>query len=670
MGLIKGKIFPFFKSVKKILASPFAFLRRVKKSDSNSKQTDLDKKVVYTLSKTKIPTLKQIRYVSKFLSKKEVWLVRVFSFIIFANLIFLGWVFYKDHLQTMPVRGGEYVEALVGAPSHINPLYSSINDVDSDISRLVFSSLFKYDKSGELVGDLARDHEISRDGKQYLIDIRDDARWHNGKPVSVDDIIFTFKAMKNPAYNSPLRVSFSGVEIERAGDNKVRFVLSEKYAPFLGLLTFGIMPQELWSMIPVDAAGLAEINLKPIGSGSYKFSTLVKDKLGNIKAYNLVLNEEYYGKTPFIKKLTFKFFVNFTEAINALNNNSVDGLSYLPYANKDDLVAKDSLNLHKLDLPQIDSIFFNQNTDNKALKDIEVRKALSRATPKKEIIDEILDSDAKVANGPIPASSFAYVEVEEKYGYDLEQAESILDKAGWKKIEILEEEIEQINKKKASLEETASTTDDNEETDDEEEEKESLSGEEETKLSLGPGIWRAKSIDDEKVYLRVSIKTVNEDRNIRVAEKVKDYWERIGVKTNVSYFPLGQIQAEIIEPRDFEALLFSQFLGHDPDSYAFWHSTQTGKGGLNIANYANEDVDKVLEEGRFMIDKEERKERYKKFQELIIKDIPAIFLYSPSYIYVQSKNIKGFDTSNIASPTGRFSSINDWYTKTGRKLVW
>lgn len=668
MGLIKSKFFPFFKNVKRALASFLFLLKAKKNTDFDGRHTELDKKVVYSLSKTKIPTLRQIKYVSKFLTKKEVWLIRFLTIIIIASVAFVGIRFYRGHLQVVPVYGGDYIEALVGAPKHINPLYASINDVDSDIAYLVFSSLFKYDSNGELKKDLVSNYIISDDGKEYVIEIRDDVMWHDGNHLNADDVIFTFKAIKNQAYESPLRSSFVGVTVEKMDDNHLKFILSEKYAPFPNLLTFGIIPQELWSMISVDAASLAELNLKPIGSGPYKFKSLIKDKLGNIKAYNLEANTDYYGDRPYIKNLTFKFFVNFTEAINSLNNNSVDGLSYLPYVNKDDIVARDAMGIYSLRLPQIDSVFFNRDSKNQAVKNLNVRKALAYATPKDAIVNDVLKGDGEKAYGPILNSSFAFSMPEESYEFNFDKAKEILKNESWEELTVTPEEIEVLEEKRDSFVSEDTNASSSEE--DDSEKKKDLTDIEKGRLALGAGTWLIKKDGDSETYLSFNLTTINDDRNIRVVEKLKEAWESIGVKVNLIFVPINEIQSEVIEPRNFDALFYSQFVGSDPDSYTFWHSTQVGKGGLNLSDYANDKVDETLEAARVSLDQEDRKAKYKEFQDVISKDIPAIFIYSPSYTYVQTKAIKGFEGTAIIKPSGRFSSISSWYIKTGKKLIW
>jgi peptide/nickel transport system substrate-binding protein len=337
----------------------------------------------------------------------------------------------------------------------------------------------------------------------------------------------------------------------------------------------------------------------------------------------------------------------------------------LPYVNKDDLVSKDALDIHRLRMPQIDSIFFNRDSSNKALKELSVRKALAYSLSKDEIVSSVLAGDAEVASEPFVRFSFAFQEGEDKYGFDLTKAKEALEAGKWLDFIVSEEDISAIKAKQtAILEKTvASSTK-------EEGEIEKLSAEEEMKISLGAGTWRARGEDGSREYLFVNLTTIEDDRQIRTVEKIKEQWEKIGIKTNLIFSPVGQEQAEMIETRNFEALFYSQFLGSDPDSYVFWHSTQAGKNGLNLSNYANDKVDETLEEARATSSLEVRVEKYKKFQELIMEDVPAIFVYSPLYIYVQNKKIKGFSGDAIIDPSDRFAGLSSWYIKTGKKLIW
>jgi len=644
------------KKVKKVLVdayiSVFHFFcknfqtlnRRLFKGFSTD-QTNLDKKLVYSLSKSRIPNLRQLKYLKKYLTPKELWIIRVCVFVILISLSTVGVRFYFTHLQVVPIAGGKYIEGLIGSPKLINPLYSNIRDTDGDIGQLVYSSIFKRGVNSELVKDLIADYSVSQDGTIYAFTLRKDVLWHDDVPLTSEDIVFTFNAIKNTEYRSPLKNTFAGVEIQKTNDYKFQFILTDPYAAFLELLTFGILPQHIWSQIPAESAERAELNLKPIGSGPFKFNNFVKDKIGNILEYSLIANNAYYSNVPFIN-VNFKFFINFEEAINALNNGLIDGISYLPRDLKNNLITPKTINYHKLLLPQLTAIFLNKD-NNDALKEKGVRQALALAIDKNFIVNKLIDGDANIVDGPILSNSFAYNSDIKKYNYNTEEANKLLDGAGWENIEITEEEIAELKEK---LEESKET------------EKEKI----QKKLDMGAGKWRLKN----NKFLIINLKTVERQENKEIIESIKNFWEAVGVKVNSELLAVGSIQAEVIQPRNFDALFYGQIVGSDPDPYAFWHSSQAKQGGFNISNFTNKEVDKLLEDARLNADKNQRQENYKKFQEILAEEVPAIFIYSPIYIYPQNKSIKGFDVASILFPRDRFTNISNWYLKTGKKLIW
>lgn len=607
---------------------------------------ELDKKLVFSLAKSRWPSIKQFKYVKKYLNPAELLAVNVCLAVIFLSLIFLAAGFYKTHLQIIPVSGGDYSEGAVGSIKYANPLYSTVSDIDSDITKLVYSSLFKRNENAEMAGDLAEWHEASQDGKTYTIKIRTGAVWHNGGKLTVDDVIFTFEAIKNIKYKSTLRSAFAGVEISKIDDQAIKFSLAEPYAAFLNLLDFGILPQELWQQIEPSSASLADLNLKPIGSGMYKFKSLVKDKYGNIKTYILTRNENYYGQPAYINTISFKLFGNSQEAISALNNNLIDGVSYLPESDKNQVVARDSLNFYNLDFPKLTAVFLNGKA-NSALSDKKVRQALAYAIDKNKIIGEVMAGNARLIDGPILPDSFAYNNAVKKYDYNTAASSRLLAEAGWKTVELTEEDISKANNDSVSQDEA-------------------IKKQAEDKAGMGVGKWLMKDNN----YLSVELATVDNHEYGRAAELIAKFWNSIGVKTEVKLIPANQIQIDAIKSRNFSALIYGEMAGSDPDPYVFWHSTQIGQSGLNISNYANKEADQLLEQGRLINDIKARVEKYNKFQEIIAEDEPAIFLYSPNYIYVQSKKIKGFNIKSIVSPSDRFRSVERWYMNMGKKIVW
>lgn len=561
-------------------------------------QEEMDKKLVYSLSPRKIPTSDQIKHIKKFLNAREFLIVKICALAILVNAVYLGVVFTKKHLEYLPKAGGEYIEGVVGYPKAINPLYAVNRDIDSDLSRLIYSSLFKYDQNGVLGNDLAEAVDVSNDGKEYIISIKNNVKWHDGGNLTVDDILFTFSLIKEPSYRSPLRSALANVNAEKIDDNTIKFSLSDAYAPFKEMLTFGILPKSHWENINPDSAVIADLNMKPIGSGPYRFESLTKNKNGDLKEYRLAANEYYYGQKPYITEISFKFFVDYPGAIKALNDNQVAGLNYLPFYYRKELLAQDSLNFHELIQPQIVSIFFNSEK-NKTLSDKEVRAALAFALDKDAIINDVFAGIYQRADGPILKNNYAYNDAIVKYDYSSE---------------------------------TAATT------------------------------FKNKP-------LTTTLTVVDSGSNLAVAEKIKAYWEKAGVVVTIKAISSSQA-VSVIKERDFETLLYGEFVGGDPDVYAFWHSSQIGAKGLNLAAYNNAEADRLLVEGRIMTDVNERIGRYKKFQEIITNDIPVIFLYSPTYTYVQEHQLQGFFGTAIVEPADRFNGVSNWYLKTKKIINW
>ncbi|MBU0671327.1 hypothetical protein KKF29_04160, partial [Patescibacteria group bacterium] len=169
--------------------------------------------------------------------------------------------------------------------------------------------------------------------------------------------------------------------------------------------------------------------------------------------------------------------------------------------------------------------------------------------------------------------------------------------------------------------------------------------------------------------LEFTIITVDQSEYLQTLEILKENWEEMGVQLNVDTYSVEDIQTEIIKDRKYEALLFGEIVGTDPDPYPFWHSSQTKHPGLNLAiPFKNlKDVDQLLEEARKTTDDEERAKKYYHFKNILAEELPAIFLYNPNYNYAVNKKIKGIASQYITVPSDRFAGIENWYTKTNRK---
>ncbi len=462
-----------------------------------------------------IPNIKQLKYLSHFLKPKERLSIKIFWLIIFLSLIFFSIRFYFVHLKLVPAIGGEYSEVLIGTPRYINPVLSPANEVDLDISKLLFSGLLRYDKNQKLVPDLASNFQISEDQKIYTFFLKNNIKWHDGEALKTDDIVFTIEIIQNPAFKSPLYPSFKGVKCERINDGEVRFTLNEPYAPFLSLLTLGIIPEHIWQNINPAQFHLIEYNLKPIGTGPFRFKSLVKDKQGVIKSYTIERNKNFYREPPFLEKFIFKFYPNFEEGVQAFKNKNASGLGLVSENLKEAKLNYKNFNSYFLNLPQYTAIFFNQSK-NAALNDKNVRQSLSYAIDKDKIIKEVVSDKGMIIDGPILPNSLGYNPEIKKYRFNLDKAGQLLDEGEWKFAKAtttVEGVVKEIEIRKKNEEE-----------------------------------------------LKITLTTVEKEENVKMAEIIKEGWEAAGIKTELQFIPKEAILKEVIKPRNYQALLYGVIL--------------------------------------------------------------------------------------------------------------
>jgi len=575
-------------------------------------KSQLDKKLVISLSDKKFPSWKQFKKLPRILSQSEKFIIGILAAIIFIGLITLAYFNIWQKAQTVAENGGEYTEGLIGAPLYINPILAQTNDVDMDLSRLIFSGLLKYDKDFNLVPDLAEKYEISEDQKTYTFTLKQDVKWHDGESFSAADVVATFMSIQDEQYKSPLHRTFTSVTVEKIDDFTVKFTLVEPYAGFLNILTLGILPKHLWFDIPSANAKLAIYNQKPVGTGPYKFKSLLKEKNGVIKSYTLEKNKDYNGSEPFLERLTFKFYPDDQTAFDALNNKNIEGIGFLPESFIEKLQYKTSVSTKMLSLAQYSGIYFNQNK-SEFLSAKYIREALSYAINRPKMIADVLNNQAQAIYSPIlPGFLGNYPDIK-KYEYQPKESAKILLANGW-----------------------------------------ALTGD------------YLKKKDKE---LTIKLTTVEQEEYIKIANIIKEDWNTIGVNVELEIVPKENIQKDIINPRNYEALLYGEIIGYDVDPFAFWHSSQREAPGVNLANYANRKVDQLLEDARKITDPKIRSEKYIEFQKYLAEDLPAIFLYNPTYAYPIAKKIKGFQLTKIVLPSDRFINIEDWYVKTKKEFL-
>ncbi len=544
---------------------------------------------------------------------KEKILLSVLIVIFLGSLVSWGFFYYISKTESVADYGGEYIEGIIGQPMRVNPVISPSNDVDEDLVRIVYNGLLKFDGKGNLIPDLAESYEISDDKLSYTFHLRKGIVWHDGEPFTSKDVLFTLNIISDPNYGSRMRSSWQGVKKSAPDDYTVVFNIERPYAGFLkNNATVGILPKHIWESVKSEGFHLAQQNLEPIGTGPYKYNSFQKDSNGNILSYKLVANPNYFLGKPHISKITFDFYIDEESALDAYNRKEIMGVSNLSPQKISEIKNQKSTNILRSSIPRYFAVFLNQ-MKSIAIADNSVRNALNIGTDRKEIIENILYGNGKAVYSPILPNMLGYSEDLGKVDYDTEKAKKILEDDGWK---------------------------------------------------AGEDGFRKKN----DAVLEMTLITTDWEELVKTAEILKSQWEKIGIKTNVSNLSFSDVHQNYIRPREYDALLFGQIVGSDPDPSAFWKSSNKKDPGANLAMFGDDTTDKLIEDGRVEFDDTKRAEIYKNFQEKLIAEVPAIFLYAPEYVRPMNKNVQGIETDNLISTSARFSNIDKWYIST--KRIW
>lgn len=539
-------------------------------------------------------------------------LLRLAFFGAIVGAIWLIFAFNQQFSADTPVRGGSFTEGVIGTPRFVNPTLAATR-ADQDVTALIYSGLMRIDPSGTLVNDIAESITTSEDGQTYNVIVRKDITFHDGTPLTARDVAYTIRLIQDPDLKSPLRGNWNNVTVEEIGEYELNIVLEEAYAPFTENFTVGIMPAHLWSSLPTEQLPFSQLNTEPIGSGPFMITSAKRDTSGLISHYTLTAFEDN-PTVPRIDHIELAFFSNEEQLLTAIAEKEVDATAYITNERIDQATSS-GLRLIEEPLPRSFGIFFNQNRSS-VLRDEAARAALAAA----------LDRDALIENAlfgygvPITAPTVLVHDTVESGGNidtlatstPLAHAADLLTAGDWSKNEL--------------------------------------------------GLWE-KEIDDTTTTLQVTVRTSNVPLFNDLLSGITDAWQELGVDVITEQFEQTALVQSVIRPRDYQALLFGLDMSRSYDLYPFWHSSQQDDPGLNIAQYANVEVDALLETARTEQDAAARTEALSEASGVIMAEHPAIFLFQPTMVYVVGPDMHTTDITRIGRPSDRFSNIAEWHTE-------
>jgi peptide/nickel transport system substrate-binding protein len=504
--------------------------------------------------------------------------------------------------------GGRYLEAVVGSPLRVNPLYAAFNDADRDLATLVFSGLTRLGPDGTVLPDLAESWEVSPDARVYTFHLRQGVTWHDGTAFTADDVIFTWGALSDPDFKGEpsLGQFWQQVECTRRDDFTVVCELPQPFAPFPAHATIGILPRHCLEDLSAEGLFIAPFNEQPIGTGPFILRTL------NSQSALLESNPSYHWEEPMIAAIELRFFPDYSSAAAALQDGRVQGLFLGPEASPDILEPlEQDQNLQHLASRRNSYTLLYLNTRMPPLDETSVRQALIYALDREALVAGRLDGRAQLADNPIVPGTWAYSDEVRRYRYDPQEARSLLENGGW-----------QINSR---------------------------------------GVLEKGGRE-----LRLALLTDNDPERAAIGQEIARQLRAVGVDASQQAQAGSDLVRNFLLPRRFQAVIYGWDQGYDPDPYPAWHSSQVRERGFNLAGYTDPHLDQILSEARQTNDLEQRKALYTEFQQMFAEEVPSILLFYPVYNYFVDKDVKGVSLGILFEPASRFANVHQWHVKAKR----
>lgn len=507
----------------------------------------------------------------------------------------------------VPAAGGVVYEGMVGLPQTINPLLSDHNPVDRELVSLVFDGLTRYEQ-GELVPALAQEWSVSDDGRIVRFTLRQDATWHDGTPVTSNDVAFTYGLMQDEAFpgDAALQRLWQSVQIRPVSDTVIEFELTEPYSPFLEATTRGILPAHRLEGVTAATLADAEFNREPIGTGPF----MVEPNQDWQDDHTLLLTPfpAAWPQAPQIDHLGFRFYPDEATLLEAFQVGEIEAINSVSPVMLPAVMDVPGARLFSAVAPRYTSLLFNlSDSGSPATRSVEVRRALAYALDRDALVDEVLNGQGVPLTGPYLPSSWAYSPgLLTPYASEPLSATVGLENAGW----VLPEGAP-------------------------------LRQREGTPLTLRFLVWDTPT-------------------NRAMAEAITRQWTAVGAAPQLSFFTDWREFHRELAARNFDVALVDVAPPHDPDLYDFW-SQEAVVRGQNYAGWNRRRASEALESARQVWSTAERKPFYETFLRLYDEDLPELTLFQHVYTYALSDAVHGAEIGRIDQARDRYATLPGWF---------
>lgn len=537
------------------------------------------------------------------------WLLLA-GLLVVATGLQLYWVQSANSSQ-QPVEGGTYAEGVIGRLDTLNPIYASTQS-ERSASYLIFSSLFRYDRENNLEADLAQTWKASPDGKVYTVKLREGAVWHDGKPVTADDVVFTLGLIKNPQARSYLYRTWQDISVKALSRYEVEFTLPSAYAPFPHALTFGILPKHIIGKASPARLRENPFNRQPIGSGPFSFKSIqVINPDADRVVVQLERNDEYYRGAVKLERFQVHTYQNHDDLRQGFMSREINAATELTSSDIKTIKEQQPTTI-VADAPLYHGVYAFFQTERPILSDGAVRRALVKATDRAQV-REALAGFASPLDGPLLTDQVSSVQGLKQEGFDAKAASDELQAAGW----VLNGSVREKAGQRLELSVVAPQT----------------------------GDYPA------------------------VLETLAKQWRSVGIDVKTQVVETDTFEQNILTSRAYDVLLYELALGADPDVFAYWHSSQASVRGFNLSNYKSGVADDALVSARGRSETDLRSAKYRGFYEQWLKDAPAVGLYRPHLHYIMTDNTVSVNGSGaIVDVLNRYHTLDMWTVRQDRQF--
>ena len=522
-----------------------------------------------------------------------------------------------------------YVEGVLGKPSSVSPL-TARTQADRDLVALLFPGLVRNGPGGTLVADLAERWAVDKEGKTWTVDIRPDARWHDGTPVTADDVVFTIQTLQDPDYRGPASTSWSEVTVNAVNPHQVRFTLDTPLGGFLQALTQPIAPVHLLGDLPVASMDEDPFGGLPIGSGAFAITQLsdssaslvpaqIAEEAGSASAAPSSSPDSLSTASPtsrpdrpmpYLAGIEFRFYDNPTDLAGDFVSGELDAASGLPPAIAAQVGARPGARLIRYPGATLTAALVNLRPGHPEFATPGIRTGLLAAIDRDGLAKEVFAGLAVPATGPIPPSSPMFdPKADPAVPYSRGTAEKAFSAADWKKVS------------KA---------------------------------------WR---LPNAKKPLAIEVLSPTESSNpllYRVAEDVVADWTRVGIGATHVAVPPSEFASQRLAAGRFQVAIADLRIGLDPDLYPLLASSQTMTSGSNLSGLQDAALDRLLVAARSPGTLEERKTAYSALQAQLASGVYLLPIAFRDVVVLASDRLSGPVVRAVGDPADRFWDVLTW----------